>query len=119
MSDCPGTLQLCTTCACHREHYGGGKYGKEAQLDDKGWFYCDRYVEAFEIKPPTEDSCHWYTRGRDTHRTPLPGVRQALWLGWTPGPVNSPKSKPSAQWQAKAKLIAEIKKLYGLPNGTA
>jgi hypothetical protein len=82
----PGTLQICTRCAKHRKHY--------TQAHGGGWFYCDSFIEAKDIVQCQEGNCHWFSEGGMTHRTPLPGVNQATWLGWTPGPVDSPSSKP-------------------------
>ena len=83
----PGTFEMCTTCRNHGQRYRGAHYGQAALADTKGWFYCDRIVEAETIVQPVEGSCHWYRSGGKTHRTPLPGVRQALNPNWRPGPV--------------------------------
>ena len=83
----PGTFEMCNTCRNHGQRYRGAHYGQAALADTKGWFYCDRIVEAETIVQPVEGSCHWYRSGGKTHRTPLPGVRQALNPNWRPGPV--------------------------------
>lgn len=83
----PGTFEMCTTCAKHTQRYHGGKCGIDALNDPNGWFYCDSSCEAETIVRPVEGSCHWYRQGKRTHRTPLPGVRQALNPDWQPGPV--------------------------------
>jgi hypothetical protein len=106
-----GTCEICTTCASHREHYNGGLYGDEALRDDKGWFYCDRihevedFLGTLSTRSIGQGACPWYGKGRTTHQTPLVGVRQALDLGWKPGPVNDPNSGPDPLVVAKRAFV--------------
>jgi len=106
MNPWPGTMQQCTHCAKHNERFNGSQGWR--------WFYCDSICEAKDIVPCVEGKCHWYSPGSSTHRTPLVGIRQALYLGWKPGPVDSPDSGPVLSREEaveKADLLVKLLKV--------
>jgi hypothetical protein len=112
MNPWPGTMEQCTHCAKHTE-----------RLNDSqgwGWFYCDSIWEVIHFPRPhlldIPGVCPWFSPGQETHRTPLKGIRQALWLGWIPGPVDSPHSKIDPDYVEKKRLAREILKELGVSD---